>query len=586
LLDFIDQMMATAQAGIFVVGLARPELMARRHDLGGRRKTVIRLEPLDDADMARLVDGDSLVRRAEGVPLFAVETVRALIDRDMVIAREGQYVPAPGATLHVAWWDYLRMELAPRGGSPNWTRGRPAGSRPEQVPLGSRNARTACHCRRWRRGDRRQSPGSPRRDRNGIMSHRVSQHPRTARIGVVGAGASGLSVAHHLQRAGYDRVTVLERQPRVGGKCSSIRVGEHVYEMGAVFGCSDYRSTRSIMRSVGAETAEMAGGHCYDADGHPMELFARRQYPRIARQLATYAWLSRVRYRRVNAPGMAGVDPDLRVPFAQFCRSHGLSTLESLVGPPFTGFGYGYISEVPAAYVLKYLDLRTLEAMRDQDHRFIWPEGVESFWSQVARQHDVRTGTRVVRVTRRDSVRVETDTADLEFDALILTSPLDESLDFLDASPSERLLFSAIRYYDYWVLLAQTSGLPPGAGFVPARFTADQRGHLMLWYQRWPDTPLDTLYALGDPSMTQETVAELLSEDLQRMGASLDSVVDVRRWRYFPHVSPRTMAAGYYEQLEALQGANRTYYAGEVMSFASVELCARYSEALVRRHFG
>ena len=70
---------------------------------------------------------------------------------------------------------------------------------------------------------------------------------------MIGAGASGLSVAHHLQRAGYDRVTVLEREPRVGGKCSSIRVGEHVYEMGAVFGCSDYRSTRTIMRSVGVE---------------------------------------------------------------------------------------------------------------------------------------------------------------------------------------------------------------------------------------------------------------------------------------------------------------------------------------------
>ena len=111
LLDFIDQMMATAQAGIFVVALARPELMARRYDLGGRRKTVIRLEPLDVADMATLVDGlviglpvearDSLVRRAEGVPLFAVETVRALIDRDMVIAQGGQYVPAPGVVLDV-----------------------------------------------------------------------------------------------------------------------------------------------------------------------------------------------------------------------------------------------------------------------------------------------------------------------------------------------------------------------------------------------------------------------------------------------------------------------------------------------------
>jgi predicted NAD/FAD-binding protein len=188
-------------------------------------------------------------------------------------------------------------------------------------------------------------------------------------------------------------------------------------------------------------------------------------------------------------------------------------------------------------------------------------------------------------VTRRDAVRVETDQEDLEFDALILTCPLDEALQFLDASPTERSLFSAIRYYDYWVLLAQTTGLPPGAGFVPARFAADQRGHLMLWYQRWPDTPLDTLYALGDPRMAQGTVAEFLAEDLQRMGATLERVVDVRRWRYFPHVSPRAMASGYYERLEGQQGNNRTYYAGEVLSFASVELCARYSEALVRRFF-
>ncbi len=417
------------------------------------------------------------------------------------------------------------------------------------------------------------------------MSHNVSKRPRTARIGVIGAGASGLSVAHHLQRAGYDRVTVLEREPRVGGKCSSVRVGEHVYEMGAVFGCSDYRSTRTIMRSVGVEPAAMEGGHCYDPDGHPMNLFTTRQYPRILRQLATYAWLSQVRYRRVNSPGLAGVDHDLHAPFAQFCRSHGLSAMESLVGPPFTGFGYGYVSEVPAAYVLKYLDLRTLEAMRDRKRRFIWPDGVESLWSQVAQQHDVRTGTKVVRVTRGGCVQVETADDELEFDALILACPLDEAVRFLDASPTERSLFSEITYYDYWVLLAETTGLPPGAGFVPERFGAEQRGHLMLWYQRWPDTPLDTLYALGDPGMTEETVAELLAEDLDRMGASLDRVVEVRRWRYFPHVSPTAMAGGYYEQLEGLQGANQTYFAGEVMSFASVELCARYSEALVQRHF-
>ena len=109
LLDFIDHLLATARGPIFVLALARPELLARRPELGGRRASVIRLEPLGEAAMADLVDGlvvglpgatrSALVARSEGVPLFAVETVRALIDRDLVIPRDGRYVPADGETL-------------------------------------------------------------------------------------------------------------------------------------------------------------------------------------------------------------------------------------------------------------------------------------------------------------------------------------------------------------------------------------------------------------------------------------------------------------------------------------------------------
>jgi class 3 adenylate cyclase/tetratricopeptide (TPR) repeat protein len=109
LLDLLDHVSSTARASIFVLALARPDLLRRRPDLGGRRTTVVRLEPLDDDAMATLVDGlvadlptdtrSALVERSEGVPLFAVETVRALIDRDLVVPREGRYVTADDTVL-------------------------------------------------------------------------------------------------------------------------------------------------------------------------------------------------------------------------------------------------------------------------------------------------------------------------------------------------------------------------------------------------------------------------------------------------------------------------------------------------------
>jgi class 3 adenylate cyclase/predicted ATPase len=108
LLDFLDHLLATGSSAVHVLALARPELLERRPGLAShRRVNVLHLEPLGTAAMAELVDGlvegltaetrDALVARADGIPLFAVETVRALIDQDLVVASGGRYVLAPGA---------------------------------------------------------------------------------------------------------------------------------------------------------------------------------------------------------------------------------------------------------------------------------------------------------------------------------------------------------------------------------------------------------------------------------------------------------------------------------------------------------
>lgn len=103
LVAFLEHLLAVASFPVFVLLMARPELLEEHPALAtNRRVTVLHLEVLAGDDMAALLDGlvvglpesvrSTLVDRAEGVPLFAVETVRSLIDRDLVVPRGGQYV--------------------------------------------------------------------------------------------------------------------------------------------------------------------------------------------------------------------------------------------------------------------------------------------------------------------------------------------------------------------------------------------------------------------------------------------------------------------------------------------------------------
>jgi tetratricopeptide (TPR) repeat protein len=103
LLDFLDHLVAWARdLPIFVLVLARPELGQARPGFGiGRNRSTLTLDPLDAASMDLLVDAlvpgmppaarAAVTGQAQGIPLFAVETVRALIDRDIVQPLEGVY---------------------------------------------------------------------------------------------------------------------------------------------------------------------------------------------------------------------------------------------------------------------------------------------------------------------------------------------------------------------------------------------------------------------------------------------------------------------------------------------------------------
>jgi class 3 adenylate cyclase len=103
LLDFLDHLIDWVRdLPVYVLVFARPELGQARPGFGaGRNRSTLTLDPLDAASMDLLVDAlvpgmpeaarSKITRQAQGIPLFAVETVRSLIDRDVVQPVEGVY---------------------------------------------------------------------------------------------------------------------------------------------------------------------------------------------------------------------------------------------------------------------------------------------------------------------------------------------------------------------------------------------------------------------------------------------------------------------------------------------------------------
>ncbi|HEX5246984.1 MAG TPA: AAA family ATPase [Gaiellaceae bacterium] len=106
LLDFIEYLLDWSRDHpLFVITLARPELVERRPTWGaGRRNfTSVFLEALPTAVMEQILAGlvpglpqdlrDRILDRAEGVPLYAVETVRMLLDRGLLVQDGPAYRP-------------------------------------------------------------------------------------------------------------------------------------------------------------------------------------------------------------------------------------------------------------------------------------------------------------------------------------------------------------------------------------------------------------------------------------------------------------------------------------------------------------
>ena len=460
---------------------------------------------------------------------------------------------------------------------------------------------------------------------------------KNVRICIIGGGPGGLSAGMYLEKKGYDNYEILERLDRVGGKCWSPTYNGRRYEMGAIMGVPSYYAVHDVEEFCGiTHDGPKLNRNYKNAQGKVIEPFEPKKnilkIPRLLKmkkQIKRLGELLETKYKGYDVNGHRGVSEgryegfsqasakrepvsgnnpnlkDLALPFNEFCRINGVELTQDVWIGPYTSFGYGYFDEIPAAYVLKYLDFQTTMNFV-KVNLWTWKNGTQYIWEQLNDhlKHPAVLNSTIEKIERKDGKVFVTVNGEVkEYDKLIVTAPLfipnvradgqKGFVEYADAREDEKELFSKIDYERYDVLAVETKpeDHPEISYYVFDNMTPERLGHLMVYYRRWKDTKdqVITTYALRKhkdrAEIPYEDVKKQVLEDLKTMHNPASNVVNEWSVYYFPHVFSDDYKAGWYEKVEGMQDKYDTFYAGEIMSFGDMDETAEYSRELVERFF-
>ena len=459
---------------------------------------------------------------------------------------------------------------------------------------------------------------------------------KNIRICIIGGGPAGLSAGMYLEQKGYTNYTILERLDRVGGKCWSPYYNGRRYEMGAIMGVPSYYAVEDVEKFCGiTHDGPKLNRNYKNARGEVIEPFEPKKnilkIPRLLKmkkQIKKLGELLETKYKGYDLNGHRGVAEgrydgfavtpgrervqgvnenlkDLALPFKEFCAKNGVELVQDVWIGPYTSFGYGYFDEIPAGYVLKYLDFQTTMNFV-KVNLWTWKEGTQYIWEQLNAhlKNPARLNSAIEKVERKDGKVFVTVNGEVEeYDKIIVTAPLhipgkradgQKGMDeYFDVRDDEKELFSKIDYerYDVQAFLTDPDKHPEISYYVFDNMVPEKLGHLMVYYRRWRDQidQVITTYALrkhkNSKEIPYETCRQMVQDDLKIMKNPAKEVINEWSVYYFPHVFSEDYAAGWYDKVEAMQGKYDTYYAGEVMSFGDMDETAEYSRELVERFF-
>ncbi|KAL9675061.1 hypothetical protein QQ045_003261 [Rhodiola kirilowii] len=433
--------------------------------------------------------------------------------------------------------------------------------------------------------------------------------PVNTRIGIIGAGPSGLSAAYALAKLGYNNVTLLEKYHTVGGMCESVDIEGRVYDLGGqVLAANSAPFIFHLAKETESELEDMSSHKLALIDSST----GKYEDIKVADDYVSVISLTLELQDKAKDSGRVGVhavSPYASDVAPTYLKDRGIASIPKSVAYGYTASGYGYVQDMPYAYIHEF----TRTSMAGKIRRF--REGYTSLWQKLVQALPMKThcNTEVTTVRRTSSgVNVHTmnrkgQVQNFEFDKIIISGsfPISTGKTYrspgpdipgaltglMDMSELEEELFSKVETIDYYTTVFKIKGLEdmPKGFYYFGEFMDDPAtiGYPVAMQKFYEDTDIFLFWSYGNSrDIMGPRVTDLILDIVKNIGGQVETVVLQRRFKYFPHVSSQDMKNGFYEKLESeLQGSRNTYYVGGLMAFELTERNSSYAMLLMCKYF-
>jgi len=434
------------------------------------------------------------------------------------------------------------------------------------------------------------------------------------RIGIIGAGPGGLSLARLLTDRKQADVIVLERNGRVGGKSLTVTRDGLGHEMGTCYVTAGYTTTREWMKEAGMTTHRLKHHLMHTVEGQTIDfkdyVLGEGGSVRAGLQMASYVgdWLNFHEWDIHGCPnGTKGTQggfmrDEVAKPFGQWLQERNLDVIARFALRTVSIMGYGGLDQVPALYGLRWnvpsliwsaVTLNVSEPVPGWQH----------MWTNLASQLDVRLNHTITKVRRENGVyKVVTDRGVLEFDHLVISSPLDEA-DWFPFTDEQRTAYAIgdgrLSWREYVTTLidcegwftkedthsfeyaAKGSEAHKSSNLLVARRTADKTPAAAARSATRRDVYV--CYQYGNPRLSGAELFDILKRDLTKLGATNIKVLKQSRWRYAPQLDSHAIRDGAAHGMELQQGRDNLWITGATTSQESADNIVDFNERLADR---